>query len=147
MFLSFLYIAIFVNIFKLNNVFLFIVFIVLKQTLTSFYIVYIYHNMIFSDIAIICCYSIYIDTSLKISYILDIYNHLSTITTPFPLSGLLIKTSLLLRNLFKVLYIHKHFLLVYSIFIYGFTKYDKLAFTLPASLLYLMSFLLALCVK
>ena len=31
-----------------------------------------------------------LDASLTISYILDIYNQLSTITTPFPLSGLVI---------------------------------------------------------
>ena len=42
----------------LSQVFLFIVF-VLKQTLTSFYNVYIYHYMIFND-AVICCYSIYV---------------------------------------------------------------------------------------
>ena len=64
--------------------------------------------MIFNDV-VIRRQSIYIDASLTISYILDKYNHLSTTRTPFPLSGVLIKTYLLLHKLLKVLYIRKAF--------------------------------------
>ena len=49
------------------------------------------------------------DASLTISYILDIYNYLSTIATLFPLSGLVIKISSLFCNLFKTLYFRKMF--------------------------------------
>lgn len=85
-----------------------------------------------------------LDISLAISYILNIYNHLSTKPTPFSLSGLTIKISLLICNFFKTVYFHKTFFVGLYKLTYEFAKYDHLTFILPASLLFLRFLLIAL---